>query len=162
MTPTPTSNTSAAVDRGALSLGRVADGTLELRLSGRWCLGCEMPAAETVDDRLNEESAIKCITFDVDGISEWDSGLLAFLLNVIKICERHNVQMDRDALLPGVRRLLTLATAVPEQKGTRGPAQRRPLLVRIGDAAIGVAVEGGDANAQVFQVRDGVLAERQG
>jgi excinuclease ABC subunit C len=27
---------------------------------------------------------------------------------------------------------------------------------------IGVAVEGGDANAQVFQVRDGVLAERQG
>ncbi|MGZ5341197.1 MAG: excinuclease ABC subunit UvrC, partial [Solirubrobacterales bacterium] len=27
---------------------------------------------------------------------------------------------------------------------------------------IGIAVEGGDANAQVFQVRDGVLAERQG
>jgi excinuclease ABC subunit C len=27
---------------------------------------------------------------------------------------------------------------------------------------IGVAVDGGDANAQVFQVRDGVLAERQG
>ena len=27
---------------------------------------------------------------------------------------------------------------------------------------IGVAVEANDANAQVFQVRDGVLAERQG
>src|SRR4029453_15488091 len=27
---------------------------------------------------------------------------------------------------------------------------------------IGIAIEGGDANAQVFQVRDGVLAERHG
>ena len=142
MSPTPTSKTSAAADRCALSLGRVADGTLELRLSGRWCLGCEMPSAATVDERLDEESAIQRITFDVDGISEWDSGLLAFLLNVIKICERRNVRMDRDALMPGVRRLLALATAVPEQKGTRGSTERRPLLVRIGDVAIGVAVEG--------------------
>lgn len=101
-----------------------------------------MPSAATVDERLDEESAIKRITFDVDGISEWDSGLLAFLLNVIKICERRNIRMDRDALLPGVRRLLALATAVPEQKGTRGSTERRPLLVRIGDVAIGVAVEG--------------------
>lgn len=101
-----------------------------------------MPAAATVDERLDEDSAIKCIKFDSEGISEWDSGLLAFLLNVIKICDRRNVRMDRDALLPGVRRLLTLATAVPEQQGTRGSAQRRSLLVRIGDRAIGAAVEG--------------------
>ena len=34
---------------------------------------------------------------------------------------------------------------------------------RVGTAdLIGVAVEGADANAQVFQVRDGILAERQG
>ena len=37
--------------------------------------------------------------------------------------------------------------------------RRRP----VGTAdLIGVAVEGTDANAQVFQVRDGILAERQG
>ncbi len=46
----------------------------------------------------------------------------------------------------------------------RGMMERRAVAGgSLGSAdIIGVAVEGNDANAQVFQVRDGVLAERQG
>jgi excinuclease ABC subunit C len=45
-----------------------------------------------------------------------------------------------------------------------GMMERRAVAgASLGSAdVIGVAVEGNDANAQVFQVRDGVLAERQG
>lgn len=120
----------------------VGKDTLHLHLSGRWCVGCEMPSVAIVDERLDEASAVKCITFDVDELSEWDSGLLAFLLNLFKVCGRRSVQMDAAALPPGVRRLLALATAVPEQKGTRGSADQRPVFVRVGDWAIGVAIEG--------------------
>jgi excinuclease ABC subunit C len=46
----------------------------------------------------------------------------------------------------------------------RSLMERRSVASESLDTAdlIGVAVEGADANAQVFQVRDGVLAERQG
>ena len=49
-------------------------------------------------------------------------------------------------------------------KAVRGMMERQQVAGgSLGSAdIIGVAVEGGDANAQVFQVRDGVLAERQG
>ena len=57
-----------------------------------------MPSAASVDERLDEASAVKCITFDVDGLSKWDSGLLAFLLNLIKVCQRRSIQLDQAAL----------------------------------------------------------------
>ena len=142
MSGTSTSSEPVTPDACNFNFSMVGEDTLHLRLSGRWCIGCELPSASTVDERLDEAPAVKCITFDVDGLSEWDSGLLAYLLNLIKVCGRRDVQMDRASLPPGVRRLLALATAVPEQKGTRGSAAHRSVLVRIGDRATGVAIEG--------------------
>jgi excinuclease ABC subunit C len=50
---------------------------------------------------------------------------------------------------------LNSVTGMMERRAVAGP--------QLGSAdIIGVALEGNDANAQVFQVRDGVLAERQG
>ncbi len=49
-------------------------------------------------------------------------------------------------------------------EAVRSLMQRRSIASDSHESAdlIGVAVEGGDANAQVFQVRDGILAERHG
>ena len=61
-------------------------------------------------------------------------------------------EYERAALL---RDRLTAVRSLMERQRVAGE--------RVGTAdLIGVAVEGEDANAQVFQVRDGVLAERQG
>ena len=92
-------------------------------------------------------------------------------------------QHRRDPALP--LRPLPRGRARPDREDGRGrrrpgvrargavprPADRDPSLMerqqvageQVGTAdLIGVAVEGAEANAQVFQVRDGVLSERQG
>ena len=76
------------------------------------------------------------VAFDTRELEGWDSGLLNFILAVIGHCARQKVAVDRDGLPPGVNRLLTLATAVPEQQGTRQGFGHLPLLARIGEAAI--------------------------
>ena len=141
MSPIQTSNISAAVDRGALSFGSVGDGTLELRLSGRWCIGSELQSATTLNDRLGEAPGVKRITLTASELTAWDSVLLTFLLNVIGICKQRNIQIDRKALPSGVNRLLDLATAVPEQDDVRRPPHGRPMLAQIGGAVIGAAAE---------------------
>ena len=101
-----------------------------------------MQSATTVDDRLGEAPGVERLTLNASELTAWDSVLLTFLLNVIGICERRDIQIDREALPSGVNRLLDLATAVPEQDDVQRPPRGRPMLARIGEAAIGAADEG--------------------
>jgi phospholipid/cholesterol/gamma-HCH transport system permease protein len=119
-----------------LKIEKGKDGGFRIILAGDWKLGNQLPSVQVVADELTATDVSKGVAFDTRELGGWDSGLLTFLLAVIGHCAQQNVAVDREGLPAGVNRLLTLATAVPEQQGARQGSGHLPLLARIGEAAI--------------------------
>ncbi|MFQ5973881.1 MAG: MlaE family ABC transporter permease [Alphaproteobacteria bacterium] len=116
-----------------LSLG--GDNTLLLTLTGSWRAQDRVPSSADVETRLGTEEVRK-IAFNTEALGDWDSGLLTFLVKLQDICKQKGVELEVDSLPDGARRLLKLATAVPEREGARREARRVPFLVRIGKGTI--------------------------
>ncbi len=118
-----------------LSFSLPTDDTLRVRLTGNWIIGNELPSANEVQKQVESGPQIKRITFDTQELTEWDSALLTFLIKIIDQGSRNQITTDREGLPKGVRRLLELASAVPEKK-TYKETVREPFLSRIGASAI--------------------------
>ncbi len=125
-------------NRCELNFSRPDGDTLHLHLTGSWKIDHALPAAVEVQGQIEAEPGITRITFDTGGLSGWDSGLLTFLIKVIDLCSRRKIDADREGLPKGVKRLLAIATAVPEKK-TYGEKAREPFLSRVGSSAIEVS-----------------------
>jgi phospholipid/cholesterol/gamma-HCH transport system permease protein len=119
-----------------LTFGRLAEDTLLIRLSGSWRLQDRLPPATEVQKQVEAGPRVRRITFDAQGVTGWDTGLLTFLAKVVDQSARNQIDVDREGLPQGVRRLLDLASAVGERKGARREAARPPMLTRIGEDAI--------------------------
>ncbi|HBI16503.1 MAG TPA: hypothetical protein DDY20_13525 [Desulfobulbaceae bacterium] len=112
-------------------------GGQELSLGGRWCLDQDLPAADEVAAGLGGE--VRCLRVTSSELADWDSGFVAFLTVLCRHCAARGISVDQEALPAGVRHLLTMAAAVPEQKvGRRGQGSEN-LLVRVGTAALSLA-----------------------
>jgi len=120
----------------ALGFERRAGDTLVVRLSGPWTLHGDLPTPDEVQREVASGPAVRRIAFDSSDLGDWDSGLLTFLTKVIGAAERSGMETDRTGLPEGVRRLLALATAVPERKDTARGGKGTPMLARVGAAAI--------------------------
>jgi phospholipid/cholesterol/gamma-HCH transport system permease protein len=123
---------------GRINFDRPAAETLLIRLSGRWTLHEGLPSVDAIRNQMNSDGALRRVVFDTQELSEWDSGLLTLLLEVLDQCETREIDVDREGLPLGVRRLLDLATAVPEQKDLERDASPEALLPQIGKSAIRV------------------------
>jgi phospholipid/cholesterol/gamma-HCH transport system permease protein len=110
--------------------------TLVVRIAGDWILRNPLPPAGDVARELSASPGIRKIAFDSEALGNWDSGLLTFLLQLLGRCAAAGVPAEKEGLPPGVRRLLELATAVPERKGARREEERIPYLARVGAAAL--------------------------
>lgn len=88
--------------------------TLLIALGGRWRIDQHLPAADALKDRL--DASITKVRFETRDLSDWDSGLLAFLAGISKSCVERGIAVDGSALPTGVQGLLAMALAVPEQK----------------------------------------------
>jgi phospholipid/cholesterol/gamma-HCH transport system permease protein len=117
---------------------------MRVRLSGAWKLDCGVPPAREFIERLTATPGIAAVAFDAGGLTGWDSGLLVFLGGAVAHCDAAGIAVDRGTLPEGVRRLLALATAVPERKGARKTGSREPLLARIGGGALAWGAAGAD------------------
>ncbi len=96
-----------------ISLSRLDDDTLQIRLAGSWRIEDGLPSINQIQKETNSQPQIRRITFDTEEITAWDSGLLTFLTRVVDQSTQSQIQMDREGLPAGVRRLLELAEAVP-------------------------------------------------
>lgn len=112
------------------------NGTVLLSLSGDWVLANDLPAPAAVIEQCVSVPGFHRISFDTRQLGAWDSTLLTFLLALHDECILRDLDEDRAGLPDGVNRLLVLATAVPERKGTRRDVVAEPLLARIGGAGI--------------------------
>lgn len=122
--------------RCGLSFSRPTGDILLIRLAGSWRIGQELPPADEVRKQLDSGTAIKRLAFDTKELTGWDSGLLAFLIKIRDLCRDNKIDLNRDGLPEGVKRLLELASAVPEKKDTRTQALHEPLLSRLGVSTI--------------------------
>src|SRR5262249_46038448 len=77
-------------------------------------------------------------------IEAWDSGLLAFLTGIAELCRARGIEFDPGDLPDGARRLLKLATAVPERQGARRERKRPDLLTLVGNESQLLWRSGGD------------------
>ncbi len=91
---------------------RQKEGRLHVCVGGDWRIAT--PQRPTVGEVILalEESRIDQVVIEDGGIQAWDSALLLFVEQLREYCQRRGIALDCRALPEGVRRLLTLATAV--------------------------------------------------
>jgi len=118
--------------RSDLDFSRPAEDTLLIRLLGSWTLGHELPSPDGVRKQLESEPRVRRIAFDTERLTHWDSGLLTFLIKVRDLCVQTNIELDNTGLPKGVKRLVALASAVPEKKDARARTLREPFFSQVG------------------------------
>jgi phospholipid/cholesterol/gamma-HCH transport system permease protein len=118
--------------------GQPAREILRIRLKGKWKIGEKLPSAEDVQKQIESSGSIRRVGFKADNLSDWDSSLLTFLIKINDYCSKNNITFDKDGLPQGVKKLLALATAVPERKGARKKSVREPFFSRVGSSSIGL------------------------
>src|SRR5215813_7826542 len=116
---------------------QVTDNTLLVQLAGNWQLQRGVPELAEIQPQLDDTSRVRQLTFEVLDMPAWDTGLLTFLLQLLGHCQQRQIAVDQSGLPEGVRRLLALATAVPEREGARRGASRLSWLAGIGTAVLG-------------------------
>jgi len=121
---------------GEISSDRQAKDTLRLRLKGSWKMGARYPSANVVQKQIETAGSIRCVGFDSKNMTGWDSSLLTFLIKISDYCSKNKIIFDKEGLPEGVKRLIVLATAVPERKGARKESLQEPFFYRVGSSAI--------------------------
>ncbi|MFO7497036.1 MAG: ABC transporter permease [Desulfobacterales bacterium] len=119
-----------------IHLQQPAPDRLVLDMTGSWRIGDPKPALDAVESRLAVGSEIRAVSFGSTALGEWDSSLLTYLRQVMRLCEARQVAVDLAGLPEGARRLLTLAAAVPPQDDARAAGARDPFLASVGADAI--------------------------
>jgi phospholipid/cholesterol/gamma-HCH transport system permease protein len=107
-----------------------------IQMAGEWKIGVQLPSPDKVKEKIRPGLQIRRIAFDTRSLSGWDSSLLTFLIKVKELCLEKSIELDSDGLPEGARRLLMLATAVPERKGARKELKRESFLSLLGGKAI--------------------------
>ena len=66
--------------QGSVLLARTDRATLLVKFIGRWHLKRDVPSAKVVEAELQSSLPVKHLSFDTSELTDWDSGLIAFLV----------------------------------------------------------------------------------
>jgi phospholipid/cholesterol/gamma-HCH transport system permease protein len=83
--------------------------TLLIKLSGDWHISGGLISESVITSELTGHPDIVQINFNVSQELKWDSGLIAFLLKLIRECAQKKIQVAREGLPEGAQKLLVLA-----------------------------------------------------
>ncbi|MFH1061927.1 MAG: ABC transporter permease [Candidatus Omnitrophota bacterium] len=89
--------------------------TLLVKLEGDWQISAGLLPITEITAQLTSHPDISQINLSVSQELKWDSGLIAFLLKLVRECEQNNIQVDYKNLPTGARKLLELALKVHEK-----------------------------------------------
>jgi len=116
---------------------RYEEGALVAALSGDWSLEQGTPRFDSVLVQDGKSrGTVRALTFDACRLGSWDSSLLVFLEQVQTYCDAQRITLDPTALPDQVTRLLTLSRAVPERNASDDAPAKRPVMTRLGEAAL--------------------------
>ena len=91
-----------------------------------------------VTSQLASHPDIVQINLSVSEDLKWDSGLVSFLLKLIRECEQKKIQVAREGLPQEAQKLLALALKVHEKTNIAPVKTRGPWLERVGEKALKV------------------------
>ena len=128
---------TVAVEGPTLTVHDDKSGGAVLEFAGRWQSQHGITEPTSLLDELRSR-AIRHVAFDASQVTAWDSGLVTFVLKLLREAVKLGIDTDRTGLPEGVQRLVALAEAVPERQTGRSDA-RPPWLARIGASAIATA-----------------------
>lgn len=106
-----------------------------LRLQGDWMLSSGVPDKAPLLQQISNAQQ-QHLSFDCDQLGQWDTGLMTFLVGLLRYCQHNAIVVDQSALPEGVRKLLKLAFAVPERRSERRAVLGQPMLAKIGSVTI--------------------------
>jgi phospholipid/cholesterol/gamma-HCH transport system permease protein len=115
-----------------MSFNEPAEGVLRIHLSGEWRIGKDLPSFKEIQNKLISETGVRKVAFDSTDLTQWDSSLLILLNKIKTLCSENNIFLDGDALPKGAKRLLELATAVPEIADAKKTKEHETFLYLVG------------------------------
>ena len=115
---------------------QVSDDTIEVRFEGDWMIYGDIPPFDRLVTEIEKLGPRATMRFDSQALTDWDSGLLTFLLKLKDFCQERTISIVVEGLPEGARRLLKLAMVVPERKGARRSDRRAGWFERIGDSIL--------------------------
>lgn len=115
-------------------------GCLWVHLAGDWDIRGPTPEAVLPTKALKDAQSLQ---FDTTELGEWDTRLLAFLDNLSRLAEDEQVTVALDDLPPGARRLLRMASAVPEYEASDEDRFAKPMAA-LGQRVLANASAGRD------------------
>ena len=121
---------------GELNLRRRGEDTVLVELAGSWKLGEALPSAGDVAQKVEGVPGIRNMAFDTRKLGDWNTGLLTFLIKIGKYCSQKKIRLDSDGLPQGAKKLLELASAVPEKKDARKAEGRVSFLIYVGNETV--------------------------
>jgi phospholipid/cholesterol/gamma-HCH transport system permease protein len=127
-----------------LHVTRDSQGTVRVRLSGRWTLADGLPSAEPVARELEAAAPGARLVFEPAGLETWDSALVSFVFSAASLAAARGAAVDTSALPEGARRLLELSRAVPARVLPLTPKDDA-LTARVGEVALRAWHTAGDA-----------------
>jgi len=104
--------------------------TLLIKLSGDWQISAGLLSVNEVTSQLTSHPDIVQINFNVSQELKWDSGLISFLLKLIRDCGQKNIKFACEGLPQAAQKLLALALKVHEKN--RGARECRRACKRPG------------------------------
>jgi phospholipid/cholesterol/gamma-HCH transport system permease protein len=127
-----------------------------LHLSGEWSLQKSSPRPGSLLRKIDEIQPSR-LSFEHHDLKKWDSSLMIFLIDLIKYCQKNDIQVSRETLPVGAQKLLQLSFAVPERKGARRTTLGQPVLTKIGNVTIEMHRNWSDLLAFLGEVILGIL-----
>ncbi len=127
-----------------------------LQLSGDWRFQSGIPDIDILLKHLINTQPVN-LSFDCHRLENWDSGLMTFLVNLLKSCKQNNISVLQKTLPAGIHKLLQLSFAVPERKGARRAILGQPVLAKIGNVTIEMHRNWSDLLAFVGEIFFGFL-----
>ncbi|MFZ0658345.1 MAG: ABC transporter permease [Candidatus Binataceae bacterium] len=125
-----------AADTGSVTFERGADSSLIVHLSGSWRMRHGLPTGDLLNRELMRTGDLRRVVFEASDLGDWDSGLLVFVARAVETCKARKIDTDISGLPAGVKRMIDLAEAVPENKEAETKVDTGPFVERIGRATI--------------------------
>jgi phospholipid/cholesterol/gamma-HCH transport system permease protein len=118
--------------QGSARIARTGARAITVAFSGRWRLGAEVPAVESVLEQISAQGRSETLLLDGRELTEWDSMLLVFIRKIEAACGRTGAKISRDALPAGLQELLKLTETSAESHEIHHTEPPEALLERIG------------------------------
>ena len=115
-----------------LSWSKTDAGGVVIHISGHWLIQNGLVEDEIIAEMLADVAPGGSILLDAKGLLGWDSSLIEFLTRGVRMCEARGIAIDRSGTPDDVKRLISLALAVPDHPDRHKMPVAPPPLARIG------------------------------